>query len=337
MPSVGILYRRYTSGMPIVLTGDEFGIETASILLCAGKQVVVPTETVYGLAANALDFDAVAQIFRIKGRPSTNPLIVHVHSLEQASSMAFVNKNAKNLADVFWPGPLTIVLNSRDIVPKNVTAGGKTVGVRMPNHLLTLSLLRHCNRPLAAPSANRSEGISPTTVGHVTQSLGENSPPILDGGDCTVGIESTVIDVSQQVVRILRPGAITRAQIESVLGQTVEVGHDFAIYRSPGQTRRHYAPSTPSVLTATSHLATPQGANFGLIYYSDISLDNSSYAKSIRLPSDPSGYAARLYVALHELDLAGLEKVIIEAPPTTEEWVAVNDRLTRAVAPTLAR
>jgi L-threonylcarbamoyladenylate synthase len=319
--------------MPIVLTGDEKGIEEASLLIEEGRQVVIPTETVYGLAANALDFDAVAEIFVIKGRPATNPLIVHVSSVRQADSLGEFNDRAVRLAEAFWPGPLTIVIEAYDVIPSNVTAGGTTVGIRMPNHPLTLQLLEACCLPLAAPSANRSEGISPTTVDDVIRSLGELSPPILDGGACTVGIESTVVDVSQATVRILRPGAISRQQIESVLGEPVEMGGTSAIIRSPGQMKRHYAPSTPAAFCSLTDQSLSANVNTALLYYSSAPIDQNQYIKSIQLSSDPAGYAAGLYTALNILDQAGADSIAIELPPDTEEWLAIRDRLSRAVTP----
>jgi L-threonylcarbamoyladenylate synthase len=315
--------------MPIVLTSDEIGLNAAALLLCSGRQVVIPTETVYGLAANALDFDAVEEIFAIKGRPATNPLIVHVHSISQAESLGDFNKRATLLADAFWPGPLTIVIEALDVIPTNVTAGGTTVGLRMPNHLLTLQLIETCGLPIAAPSANRSEGISPTTVDDVIRSLGEEAPPILDGGPCTVGIESTVVDVTGDVVRILRPGAITRAQMKEVLGEPVEQAADTGIKRSPGQMNRHYAPSRRTILAESASVPESAQGRGALICYTD-GMPSDAYVNIFHLPADPVGYAAGLYATLNQADQCEVDVIVVEMPPEGDEWAAIKDRLARA-------
>lgn len=317
--------------MPTVLSDDDDGLYAACLLLQCGRQVVIPTETVYGLAANALDYDAVAEIFRIKGRPSTNPLIVHVHSIEQAGHVAVLNDYARKLAGAFWPGPLTIVMEASPAIAENVTAGGSTVGVRMPNHDVALRLIKMTNLPLAAPSANKSEGISPTTPTDVLRSLGKDSPPIVDGGACAVGIESTVIDVTTDPPRILRPGVITRSQIEAALGvQTAVGGGEFSIERSPGQMSRHYSPTTDAVIAELLTETESLPANSALIYFSDGDINLGIFSRSVKLPAHPEGYAAGLYAALHELDQGKYSTIVIESPPDTEEWHAIRDRLRRA-------
>jgi L-threonylcarbamoyladenylate synthase len=321
--------------MPVVLSGDENGVRFAAELIRSGDLVVVPTETVYGLAANALDEQAVSNIFELKGRPSTNPIIVHVCSIDQSTRLGHFQQRARMLAQHFWPGPLTIVTEAHQSIPKIVTAGGGTVGLRMPKHQLTLDVIRLSGLPIAAPSANRSENISPTTVGHVIRSFGESAPPILDGGPCAVGIESTVVDVTGRSPRILRPGAITRQQIEEVLGETVGFGEKGEIHRSPGQMVRHYAPQTPTALDKRPFKLQSTISRRGLLTYTSETEDETFFAEVVRLPDDPDGYAKDLYAALHLLDMAALDLITIEEPPDSDDWLAVRDRLRRASAPRL--
>jgi L-threonylcarbamoyladenylate synthase len=224
-------------------------------------------------------------------------------------------------------------MKAHDCVPANVSAGGDTVGVRMPNHLLALELIKQCGVPLAAPSANRSESLSPTTVADVYRSLGELTPPILDGGPCLVGIESTVVDISGDVAAVLRPGAISRAQIAAVLGEEVMVGGQHTVARSPGQMIRHYAPATPAVLTALPEIEAMVHGRTALLCYSSSPIHTRAFCSVGRLPGEPEGYANGLYAILHELDRVGADLIIIETPPDTEEWTAIRDRLTRATAP----
>lgn len=281
----------------------------AAALLRAGKLVAFPTETVYGLGANALDADAVRRIFEAKGRPLTSPLIVHVAGLEAARELALEwPDSAGKLAGTFWPGPLTIIVPKKPSVPDIVTAGLPGVGLRMPAHPMALALLREAGIPLAAPSANRFTQLSPTTAEHVRAGLGGRVDLILDGGPCTVGIESTVISLTETRPRILRPGMISQPEIEAVIGP-VEAG---AGAESPGQHPTHYSPRTPLVLgDVPSH-----GRGF-------IVQD---------MPADPSAYAERLYALLHELDAAGYDWIALEPPPDKPEWAGVQDRLARAAA-----
>jgi L-threonylcarbamoyladenylate synthase len=318
--------------MPTFLQADEQGIAKAAGLIISGNLVVIPTETVYGLGSNALDPTAVSEIFRLKGRPSTNPVIIHVSSFEAVDRVAATNSVAEQLASEFWPGPLTLVLPALPAVPSIVTAGGPTVGVRMPDHAVALALLKLCDLPVAAPSANKSEEISPTTPQAVIRSLGESAPPILDGGACRVGIESTVLDISSDVPRILRPGSITRTQIEKALGRRIEVGPISGPHRSPGQMPRHYAPKTPAALselpTEINENARPMKTAY--LYFSDSNTWRNVVQLAIRLPDNAAGYAAGLYAALRQLDDSGADQILIEKPPQTDEWTAVWDRLTRA-------
>ncbi|MGA2715884.1 MAG: L-threonylcarbamoyladenylate synthase [Bryobacteraceae bacterium] len=284
-------------------------VEKAAALLRAGRLVAFPTETVYGLGANALDETAVRRIFEAKGRPFSSPLIVHVASIGMARELALVwPERAELLARRFWPGPLTIVVPKQPRVPDLVTAGLPSVGLRIPAHPLAQALLEAAQIPIAAPSANRFTEISPTTAEHVRESLGARVDMILDGGPCTVGIESTVISLAGPVPRIVRPGMIARTQIEQVIGP-VETG---AGAESPGQHPRHYSPHTPIVLGDSP------------VSGRGVRLDFSS------MPRDAAGYAERLYRVLHDLDRQGLDWISIELPPDTPEWAGIRDRLTRA-------
>jgi L-threonylcarbamoyladenylate synthase len=286
----------------------------AAELLRAGRLVAFPTETVYGLGANALDEIAVRRIFEAKGRPFSSPLIVHVSSIAMARELALEwPEQAELLARRFWPGPLTIIVPKRSHVPDLVTAGLPSVGLRIPAHPLAQALLEAAQIPIAAPSANRFTELSPTTAEHVRKSLGSRVDMILDGGPCAVGIESTVISLAGPTPRILRPGMIARTQIEEIIGAiktgTTETG---AGVESPGQHPRHYSPRTPIVLGDSPD----KGRG--------VRLDFSS------MPRDAAAYAEQLYRVLHDLDRQGYDWISIELPPDTPEWAGIRDRLTRA-------
>jgi L-threonylcarbamoyladenylate synthase len=281
----------------------------AAHLLRAGRLVAFPTETVYGLGANALDPAAVQRIFDAKGRPLTSPLIVHVESIAAARELALEwPEAAQQLAERFWPGPLTIIVPKKQLVPGIVTAGLPSVGLRMPAHPLALELLREVQLPLAAPSANRFTELSPTTAEHVRSGLGDAVDLILDGGPCTVGIESTVVSLAGPIPRILRPGIVSRPEIEATIG-SVESG---AGAESPGQHPKHYSPRTRIVL------GDPPTEGRG------IRLDRTN------MPLDPAAYAERIYRTLHELDARHYDWISVELPPDTPEWAGVRDRIQRA-------
>lgn len=281
-------------------------IEQAAALLRAGGLVAFPTETVYGLGANALDAAAVERIFEAKGRPYSSPLIVHVSSIEMARGLAREwPEKAEILASRFWPGPLTIVAPKNADVPDVVTAGLPSVGLRMPAHPVARALLEAAKIPIAAPSANRFTELSPTRAEHVRPDLADM---VLDGGPCTVGIESTVISLTGSVPKILRPGMISQTQIEEAIGPVEVTGGP----ESPGQHPRHYSPKTPIVLGD----APREGRGIRL----DFSI----------MPRDPADYAERLYSILHDLDREGYDWIAIEMPPNTREWAGIRDRLTRA-------
>ncbi|MCA2967746.1 MAG: threonylcarbamoyl-AMP synthase [Acidobacteriaceae bacterium] len=296
--------------------------DRAAALLRAGRLVAFPTETVYGLGANALDAAAVRRIYEAKGRPSTSPLIVHVADAAMAKTVAAEwPEAAERLAARFWPGPLTLVLPKRRAVPDEVTAGLGTVGVRQPAHPVALELIRRAGVPLAGPSANRFMGLSPTTAEHVRLALGEAVDLVVDGGTCPVGIESTVLSLSGGRAVLLRPGMISRESIEAVIGP-VEVAGEAAegvAHEAPGMHARHYAP-----LTAL-RLGTP-GRESGYVWHTI----PAEAASAVRLPAEAEGYAAGLYGALHALDAAGLPEIVVEPVPEGGAWDGIRDRLTRA-------
>jgi L-threonylcarbamoyladenylate synthase len=305
-------------------------IEQAVELLRRGRLVAFPTETVYGLGADATDAHAVARIFAAKGRPSTNPLICHV--ADESVARQYARRwpaHAAAIAQAFWPGPITLVLPKVNAIPDIVTAGRDTVGLRAPNHPLALELLRAFGKPIAGPSANRSNHISPTTAEHVRNELGDRVDLVLDGGPCAVGIESTVLDLSGDMPAILRPGGVSREQIEAVIGP-VSVRHvvvnpnEAAV--SPGQHARHYAPMTPAI--RVEHLSARYPADVGLL-----ALSGTDAPVQLLMPPDPAEYARRFYAALRQLDAMDLRLLVIELPPDTPAWAAVRDRIIRATTP----
>jgi L-threonylcarbamoyladenylate synthase len=290
-------------------------IQEAAGRIRAGELVAFPTETVYGLGANALDARAVARIYEMKGRPAASPLIVHVASLDMAKSLVTEwPPQAGQLARLYWPGPLTLVLPKVPAIPDIVTAGLPTVGIRVPNHPVALALIREAGVPIAAPSANRFMGLSPTTAEHVREAFG-NAVPVVDGGPCQVGIESTVISIVGGEIRLLRPGMISIEDVERAETPLTGTAHP-----APGMHLRHYSPRTPLVLSAQPD---PLGA------YVWINLPANA-ARSIHMPAAADAYAARLYSVLHELDGEGWPVICVEPPPDTIEWAAVRDRLNRA-------
>jgi L-threonylcarbamoyladenylate synthase len=313
----------------LVLNASEDGFRVAADLLKQDGLVSFPTETVYGLGANALSEKAVAGIYAAKGRPSFNPLIVHVGDQNDARRYARIDRLAQIAINTFWPGPLTLVLPRREnceLVPA-VSAGLDSVAVRMPNHPVALSLLRASGLPLAAPSANPSGGVSPTTTAHVLDGLAGKISAILDDGPCPVGLESTVLSLTDKHLRLLRPGAISHDALQSALGQTVEVPDDENIPSAPGQLISHYAPSARVVLNASVR---PEGALW--LGFGSATRDADVFLSET---SDLSEAAARLFSALRELDnMASPDQIIAVAPvPETGLGVAINDRLRRAAAP----
>jgi L-threonylcarbamoyladenylate synthase len=305
-------------------------LQQAAALLLAGKLVAFPTETVYGLGANALDADAIERIYAAKGRPKASPIIVHIASVEMARSLTSAwPESAQILADKFWPGPLTLVLPKRAAVPPNVTAGLDTVGIRIPAHPVALALIRAAGVPIAAPSANRFTELSPTTAEHVRRSLGDRVDMILDGGPCTVGIESTVVSLAGPAPVLLRPGGVTRAEIVSLLGPvSTSAQPTGAAHPSPGLHPRHYSPRTR--LLIVQHGAVPptgRGAYMQHRHRPALPVERVEV-----MPPSAHGFAARLYEILHVLDGQGYDWIAVDEVPSTPEWEAVRDRLKRAAA-----
>lgn len=315
-------------------------IQRASAIICAGGLVAFPTETVYGLGANALDADAVAKIYIAKGRPSNNPLIVHVASVADARNIvAYWSEEAELLSQRFWPGPLTMVLPKKEIIPDNVTGGGATVAVRLPSHRVARELILMSKVPIAAPSANRSMRLSPTTAEHVRRSLGGRIALIIDGGPTMVGLESTVIDLSRTPAVLLRPGGVTSNEIENVIGGIALLGSlehaNGDVMPSPGMMKKHYSPQAP--LECVTDEFNPmkivqkhQGERIGLLMYKTHSIGDRMDVVCIEMPENARKYASNLYAALHRLDEARVAKIYVEMPPDRMEWMAVRDRLMRA-------
>jgi L-threonylcarbamoyladenylate synthase len=301
-----------------IVAPDAAGIREAVELLRAGSVVAFPTETVYGLGADAFSPKAVAEIYRLKNRPSWNPLIVHVPSAAAARSLVSEWPTvADDLTARFWPGPLTLVF-------KRDAAG--TIAIRVPAHPVALRLLEASELPLAAPSANRSESISPTTAEHVVRSL-PDVPLVLDGGPSSCGIESTVLDLTTATPTLLRPGALGLRAIRSVTGAIALPGDgpaDGTARPSPGMSRRHYAPRARVILTPRAAESDP---DTGVLAFAGPEGKNREL-----LSADPREYAADLYAALHRLDDAGVATILVQEPPDTEDWLAIRDRLKRAAA-----
>jgi L-threonylcarbamoyladenylate synthase len=316
---------------------DVSSIARAAAVLRAGRLVAFPTETVYGLGANALDPAAVARIFAAKGRPPGNPLIVHAPDVAAARLLvAAWPSAAQQLAERFWPGPLTLVLPRQPIVPDVVTAGGSTVAVRVPAHPVALALLRACGLPLAAPSANRSTRLSPTRAEHVLDGLADRIDLLLDAGPTSGGIESTVLDLTVQPPRLLRPGPVTVADLEAVVGRVTRLAptDKDEPARSPGLHAKHYAPRTPLELVVGDgglrvEELTRQGLRTAWVA-SKIRSATHAAMVLVLMPDDPAAYAAQLYAVLHQLDGQGLDRIVVELPPETDAWMAVHDRLRRA-------
>lgn len=330
---------------------DPVVVEHAAALLRRGGLVAFPTETVYGLGANALDPEAVVAIYTAKGRPAWNPVIAHVPDVAAARALTRGwPAAADRLAAAFWPGPLTMVLPKAPQVPDVATAGLDAVAVRIPAHPVALALLRAAGVPIAAPSANRFTQVSPTTAQHVQASLGDRVGLILDGGPSTVGIESTVVDLTGADAVILRPGMISAADLELALrgsGVTVRtaaatVSHDAssattAPQRSPGMADRHYAPRADVWLfdaeqqseidTALASRREGTGAVTALLRTATLVVPDGTI---VRMPDDPAAYARELYAALHAADATGASLIVIERPPDEDRWAGPRDRLARA-------
>jgi len=335
---------------------DPTIIARAARVIQSGGLVAFPTETVYGLGANAINPDAVARIYAAKGRPSWNPVISHVARVGDARALtSHWPDAAETLANAFWPGPLTMVLPRATHVPDIATAGRDAVAVRMPSHPVALALITAAECPIAAPSANRFTQVSPTSAQHVVASLGDRVDVILDGGACTVGIESTVVDLSGETPIVLRPGMISRAAIAQVLGCDVSVlsvrgssNMSDEPHRSPGMVDRHYAPNAdvwlidasqvPAAADALHQRRDTPRASSDTVTVLRIGAGESPFDtlpllpedRVVRLSTEPAAYAQQLYAELHAADARGVATVVIERPPDNDAWTAITDRLTRA-------
>jgi L-threonylcarbamoyladenylate synthase len=331
---------------------DPTLLRPAAEALRQGRLVAFPTETVYGLGAHALDPAAVGRIYAAKGRPGYNPLIVHAADVAGARALASEwSAAAATLAEAFWPGPLTLVVPRAARVPDAVTAGLSNVGLRVPAHPVAQALLNLAGIPVAAPSANRSTELSPTTAEHVIRSLGDRVDFVIDGGPCPVGIESTVVSVAGPVPTVLRPGSISQDQLAEVLGIVVAAPTgeqpEGGALASPGQMDRHYAPraalrviepgeESVLVFVQSGALVNPMPLQLGGRSYDAntavLTRGQGDYpgARTVRMPTDARAYAAVLYATLHDLDELGVERILVERVPDGPEWDAVRDRLRRA-------
>lgn len=328
-----------------MLCCDKNGIETAARLLREGQLVAMPTETVYGLAANALNEDAVRQIFAVKGRPQDNPLIVHISELSMWKPLVrILPEKAIALAKAFWPGPLTIILPKSDIVPATTTAGMDSLAVRMPSHVGARAVIKAAGVPLAAPSANLSGSPSPTTVQHCLNDLQGKIPLILDGGDCTVGIESTVVSLVGEPI-LLRPGAITPEMLSEVLGAPIKISHavseplkDGERPTSPGMKYRHYAPRARMILVESDLAAfvkllnnAAEARTYGLVFEGEAALALKpciTYGRA----HDSISQNRELFAALRQLDDCGAKLVYARCPDHDGASLGVYNRMLRAAA-----
>ena len=305
-------------------------VQRAAAILRRGGLVAFPTETVYGLGADASNAAAMARLYAVKGRPGDHPVIVHFADAGAAFGWAReVPDAARRLAAKFWPGPLTLVLKRAPHVGDFVTGGQDTVGVRVPVHPLALEVIAAFGGGVAAPSANRFGRVSPTTAQHVHEDLGADVGLVVDGGPCGVGIESTIVDVSRGTPVLLRPGGISRAELEAALGSPVALP-DAEAPRVSGSLAAHYAPRTPARLVSSEALEAEiarLGPTAGVLAFSG---PDDRVDFWLRMPRDPAAYAQKLYAALRELDSTGCALLLIESPPAVPEWQAVLDRLRRA-------
>ena len=321
--------------MPILSGWDARAVQTAAEVLAAGQLVAFATETVYGLGARADDASAVSRIFVAKGRPSDHPLIVHVADVDGARIFAdHINEPAQRLMDAFWPGPLTVILPRAAGMALAAAGGQASIGLRCPAHPVAQALLRQAGQlgvpGVAAPSANRFGRISPTTAAHVAEDLGE-ALLVLDGGACPVGIESTIVDCSRGRPVLLRPGTLTRAVLEQVLGQALQ-DRDGDAPRASGTLEAHYAPRARLRLVSSAALGRLADCAPGLAVYSRTRPALPAGAAWSAMPSDPAAAARQLFAALRALDRPEIRVIVVEQPPDGPEWEGLRDRLRRAAA-----
>lgn len=301
-------------------------VRRAAEILRAGGLVAFPTETVYGLGADASSEKAMARLYAVKGRPADHPVIVHFASATDAFTWGQATDEAKKLAERFWPGPLTLILKRSKLAKDFVTGGQPSVGVRVPSHPVARELLKEFGKPIAAPSANRFGRVSPTTAAHVRQDLGGDVDLVLEGGPSEVGIESTIVDLSSGGAVILRPGKISAAELGIGSATRSSVRHS-------GGMEKHYAPKTPARLVPSHDLDREIARLKARAAVLAFSRPDERVDFWMRMPRDPNAYAQKLYAALRELDGAGCEAILIEAPPVEPAWEAVLDRLRKATAP----
>ncbi len=295
-------------------------ISLAAEIIRKGGLVAMPTETVYGIAVDVMNRDAVLRLFEAKGRPADNPLIVHIDSMAMLKMATYeITPLVERLAERFWPGPLTMVLRKQPDILDEVTGGLPTVAVRQPRHPVAMGLIGLVGRPLAAPSANRFMRLSATRAQHIDPVLASKLDLILDGGACPVGLESTVLDMTSEPPRILRPGGISRGEIQASIGNSLGQKAPTKGHKSPGMYPRHYAPASKLILVDI----VPDDV-LGLV------ITQPRTPLHIKMPSDPIAYGASLYDALHRLDQQGRDAIYVQKPPALPEWEAVHDRLAKA-------
>lgn len=318
--------------MKLIPATSENIIKAAKYLQ-QGNIVAFPTETVYGLGADGLNPIAVTRIFEAKKRPAFNPLILHVSSMEMVKRVAHIdNEIVTRLTDKFWPGALTIILRKKDIVPYIVTSGLDTVAVRMPNNQVALKLIEELGNPIAAPSANSFGRLSPTNASHVAKQLESKVDIILDGGNCTIGIESTIIEITDSVNYLLRPGGIAREDIETLIGKLSDPTEKLSTPNSPGQLKVHYAPKIPIKFYSEETLLENKNKKLGGIFFSKVK--NKEMFIITRTLSDTEDFreaASNLFSYLHELENVVLDLILVESLPKVNLGAAIMDRLTKAV------
>ena len=331
-----------TNAFQTQIISGSAGVQDVVSRLHRGECVALPTETVYGLAADAADQDAVNRIFDAKGRPKNHPLIVHLPDASHVQKWAKnVPERACQLAECYWPGPLTMLLERADHVSTTVTGGLDTIALRVPSHPLFLDVLRQFGGGLAAPSANRYKQLSPTTAEHVIKGLNGRIAAVLNGGPCEHGLESTIVDMLASQPRIVRAGPVTRASLEATLGCPVAMPADFDDV-VPGNVEAHYQPNTPLYTATTEQIAqqlsTLRDKNVQLVVWSQALLQRCQGAQMDKLlwqslPDSPAEFGRQLYATLYQIDQHGADSILMELPPQTDDWRATNDRLRRAARP----
>jgi len=321
-----------------VVRATQVEIETAVQSLRDGELVAFPTETVYGLGANAQNPAAVAKIFAAKGRPPNHPLIVHLDSPKYLHRwVREVPPNALKLAEAFWPGPLTLVMPRAASVHDVITGGQDTIAVRVPAHPMAQQLLTAFGGGIAAPSANRYGRLSPTRAEHVREEFGDSVRVILDGGECQLGLESTIVTFDGSGARLLRPGSVTLTQLRGVLGEDLAVGADAASPRVPGSPPTHYAPVTPLTIVPAGEIdaqadAASSGGRRVAVLAQRLPLRAHKYVTWINAGRRPEAYGRDFYTNLRTLDKAGCQRILVQAVPDGEPWDAIRDRLQRAAS-----